>query len=71
MQLLGTFEGAEETRPLYKSIIGKAQGDDGLLRRVSAGLEATGIVSGQFGTVEAYKERRTAVAQWIEDGDEK
>jgi hypothetical protein len=70
LQLLEHFEGAEETRPLYKAIISKAGSGDGVLRNVSAGLEATGVVSGEFGMAEAYKERRAAVAQWLEDGDE-
>lgn len=71
LELLERFEGAEQTRPLYKAIISKAQSDDALLRSVSAGLEATGVVSGEFGMAEAYKERRAVVAQWLEDGDEK
>lgn len=71
LELLERFEGAEQTRPLYKTIISKARSDDSLSRSVSAGLEATGVVSGEFGMAEAYKERRAAVAQWLEDGDEK
>ncbi len=71
VELLERFEGAAQTRPLYKAIISMAQSDDALLRSVSAGLEATGAVSGEFGMAEAYKERRAAVAQWLEDGDEK
>jgi hypothetical protein len=70
LELLERFEGAEETRPLYKAVIIKAQSNDALLRSVSAGLEGTGVVSGEFGMAEAYKERRAAVAQWLEDGDE-
>lgn len=70
LELLERFEGAEQTRPLYKAIISKGRSDDALSRRVSAGLEATGIVSGEFGMAEAYKERRAAVALWLEDSDE-
>jgi hypothetical protein len=29
------------------------------------------MVSGEFGMAEAYKVRRAAVAQWLEDSDEK
>lgn len=71
LELLERFEGAEQTRPLYKAIISKARSDDALLRSVSAGLDATSVVSGEFGMAEAYKERRAAVAQWLDDGDEK
>ena len=71
LELLERFEGAEQTRPLYKAIISKAQGDDALLRSVGTGLASTGVVSGEFGMTEAYKERRAAVVRWLEDSDEK
>jgi hypothetical protein len=71
LELLERFDGAEQTRPLYKAIISKARSDDALLSSVSTGLEATGVVSGEFGMADAYKERRGAVSQRLEDGDEK
>jgi len=45
--------------------------EDPLWSNVRVGLEATGVVSGEFGMAEAYKERRSAVAAWLEDADEK
>lgn len=71
LELLEPFEGAEETRDLYKAIVSKAPSDDPLLRSVSVGLEATGVVSGEFGMAEAYKQRRATVEQWLNDSDEK
>lgn len=71
MELLERFEGAAETRPLYKAIVSKLPSEDPLWSSVRVGLEATGVVSGEFGMADAYKERRAAVALWLEDGDEK
>lgn len=53
LKLLERFEGAEQTRPLYKAIISNAKDDDAILRSVSMGLAATGVVSGEFGMVES------------------
>ncbi len=71
LEVLERFEGAEETRPLYKAIVAKLPMDDRLLRAVSVGFNATGLVMGEFGMAEAYKVRQAAVAQWLEDPDEK
>ena len=71
LELVERFEGAAETRPLYKAIVSKLPDEDPLWSSVRVGLEATGVVAGEFGMAEAYKERRAAVAQWLEDADEK
>jgi hypothetical protein len=71
VEVLERFEGAEEARPLYKSIVAKLPKDDLLLRAVSAGLNGTGVVTGEFGFSEAYKARRASIAEWLKDPDEK
>jgi hypothetical protein len=38
---------------------------------VSAGLNGTGVVTGEFGFSEAYKVRRASIAEWLKDPDEK
>lgn len=71
VEVLERFEGAEEAQPVYKSIVAKLPKDDPLLRAVSVGLNGTGVVMGEFGMADAYKARRTSIAQWLEDPDEK
>ncbi|HXK28359.1 MAG TPA: RelA/SpoT domain-containing protein [Candidatus Binatia bacterium] len=71
LETLERFDGAEETRPIYKAIIQRLPIGDPLLRDVSIGLNATGVVSGEFGFVEAYKAKRAIIASWLEDRDEK
>jgi ppGpp synthetase/RelA/SpoT-type nucleotidyltranferase len=71
LELLERFESSAETHPLYRAIISKLPVEDPLWSSVRAGMEATGVVSGEFGMAEAYKERRAAVAAWLEDADEK
>jgi hypothetical protein len=71
LEVLERFEGAAETLPVYKAIVSKLPSEDPLWSSVRIGLEATGVVSGEFGMAEAYKERRAAADQWLKDGDEK
>ncbi len=71
VEVLERFEGAEEAQPVYKSIVATLPKDDLLIRAVSAGLNGTGVVSGEFGFSDAYKARRASIAQWLEDPDEK
>jgi hypothetical protein len=39
--------------------------------RVQAVLQSTGVVSGEFGLVEAYKQKRESLVPWLSDEDEK
>lgn len=71
LQLLERFEGTPETQPLYKAMVARLPTDSQLLQSVSTGFNATGVVSGEFGMAEAYKERLAAVHLWLEDGNEK
>jgi hypothetical protein len=71
LEVLERFDGAKEARPVYKAIVSKLPSEGPLLNTVGVGLDSTGFVAGEFGTAEAYKERRAAVAQWLEDADEK
>jgi ppGpp synthetase/RelA/SpoT-type nucleotidyltranferase len=71
LEVLERFEGAEEARQIYKAVIQRLPINDPLLRAVSVGLSETGGVWGEFGLVDAYKGRRTFVASWLEDPDEK
>ena len=45
-------------------------GDD-LLSDLEIVLQSTDVVSGEFGLVEAYKEKRGAIAPWLSDEDSK
>ena len=71
VEVLERFEGADAIHPIYKAIVSKLEIGHPLLRSVSVGINATGVVSGEFGFVEAYKLRRAAMQQWLEDPDEK
>ena len=41
--------------------------DDDRLGSVEVALLSTGVVSGEFGIVEAYRAKKDAVASWLED----
>jgi hypothetical protein len=42
-----------------------------LRRRVAIALQATGVVSGEFGMAEAYTCKREELLDWFDDPDEK
>lgn len=71
VEVLEPFQGADAIRPIYKAIVSKLEIGHPLLGSVSVGIRATGVVSGEFGFVEAYKSRRAAMKQWHEDADQR
>jgi hypothetical protein len=70
LEVLERFEGAEEARPIYKAIVAKLPIGDPLLGAVRVGFNGTGVTTGEFGRVEAYKVRRAAMVPWRDDPNE-
>lgn len=71
IRILSAYNGEPFVEPLCKEIIRHLPADDGLRNNVTLVLQATGVVSGEFGLVEAYKGKRDALAPWLSDADEK
>ena len=45
--------------------------NDPLLEEVETALNSTGVLCGEFGLVEAYKNKRTAIEPWTSHSNEK
>jgi hypothetical protein len=55
---------------LCKEVVRRLPADEGLRNNVELVLLATGVVSGEFGMVEAYRGKRDALVPWLSDADE-
>jgi hypothetical protein len=70
ISVLSAYDGEPFVEPLCKEIIRRLPADDELRNNVTLVLQATGVVSGEFGLVEAYRGKRDALAPWLSDADE-
>jgi ppGpp synthetase/RelA/SpoT-type nucleotidyltranferase len=52
---------------LCKEIVGLLPPEDPLLDEIEAALDSTGVVTGEFGFVEAYKRKKTELEPWLSD----
>jgi len=70
LQVLRNYRGEPAIHPLAKSLVQTLPEDDKRLGLVEILLENTGVVSGEFGMVEAMRERKALMAEWLkEDND--
>lgn len=67
VRILTAYRGEAIPYDLCKEVVRALPPDDGLLGLVTAILQRTGVVSGEFGLVEAYKQRREALVPWLSD----
>ena len=66
-KVLRSYDGEDFLHPLCKEIIAASDGDNDLLEEVHLIIDETGVVSGEFGMVEAYVAKRTALQAWLKD----
>ena len=67
LQILRTYQGETFLHELCREIVDSLPENDGRLGEVEVVLESTGVVSGQFGFVEAYQRKKDEVASWLND----
>ena len=71
VQVLRCYNGQVFTHDLSKTIIDALPPKDPLLNQVGMALDATGAVRGEFGQVEAYRQKKQEVEPWLTDPREK
>jgi hypothetical protein len=66
-KILRNYEGQSFTHSLCKAIVAMLPTDDTLLDEIEVVLDSTGIVSGEFGFVEACRRKKTELEPWLSD----
>jgi ppGpp synthetase/RelA/SpoT-type nucleotidyltranferase len=66
-KVLRSYNGEEFLHPLCKEVIAASDANDDLLEEIHIVIDETGVVSGEFGMVEAYVAKREAIAAWLKD----
>jgi ppGpp synthetase/RelA/SpoT-type nucleotidyltranferase len=67
IRILRAYNGQSFLHDICKEIISVLDPNDPLLSEVGIVLDSTGVVRGEFGFVEAYKERKVLIEAWRAD----
>jgi hypothetical protein len=67
--ILRAYDGQSALRPICRELVMQLPHDDPLLVEVEVVLDATGMVSGEFGFVQAYQTKKREIEPWLEDPD--
>ncbi|MDE1918223.1 MAG: RelA/SpoT domain-containing protein [Sphingomonadales bacterium] len=70
LSVLRAFEGQEALHPLLRAIVGRLAADDELLRIVQIVIDSTGVMIGEYGSIDAQKARKNLVTEWLQDDNE-
>jgi hypothetical protein len=68
--VLRAYEGEKFLHPLLRAIVSILPADDELLRIVEIVIDTSGVLVGEYGSVEAQQARKTLVAEWESDENE-
>ena len=71
VQVLGSYNGQSFTHALSKAIVEALPPSDPLLDQVGMALDLTGALHGEFGRVEAYRQKKQDMEQWLVDPRER
>ncbi|MFZ2996317.1 MULTISPECIES: RelA/SpoT domain-containing protein [Sphingobium] len=67
LKSLAPYEGDEQLYPVAMEVVDRLEPGDKLLNRVSDMLGATGVVTGEFGFVEAHARRKELIERYRDD----
>lgn len=70
LSALRAYKGEEFLHPLLRAIVGLLPADDELLHIVDIVIDSSGVLTGEYGSVEAQEARKVLVAEWTTDGNE-
>jgi hypothetical protein len=70
LSVLRAYEGEKFLHPLLRAIVSILPADDELLRIVEIVIDTSGVLVGEYGSVEAQQARKTLVAEWESDENE-
>ncbi len=67
LSILHNYSGEPATHALVKQLVNRLADDDPMFPEVESSLEEVGIVYGEFGSVEAFRRKRTEITSWLAD----
>jgi len=67
LRIMRSYDGQAFLQPICKEIVAYLPEGDELLDEVEVILSSTGVVTGEFGFAEAYREKRRQISAWLED----
>jgi len=70
LSVLRAFEGEKFLHPLLKAIVRFLPADDELLHIVEIVIDTSGVLVGEYGSVEAQESRKALVGEWETDENE-
>ena len=70
LSVLRAYKGEEFLHPLLRAIVGLLPTDDELLHIVDIVIDSSGVLTGEYGSVEAQEARKALVAEWTTDEDD-
>jgi ppGpp synthetase/RelA/SpoT-type nucleotidyltranferase len=71
VQAMLSYHGEVSLNETCKLVVRALPADDALLSSVEIALQNTGVVSGEFGMVQAYQAKKAEMASWLTDPDAK
>jgi ppGpp synthetase/RelA/SpoT-type nucleotidyltranferase len=69
-KILASYDGEPFVEEPCKEIVRKLPAGNDLWESIEIVLQSIGVVSGEFGLVEAYRQKREAISSWLSDRDE-
>ena len=70
LSVLRAFKGEKFLHPLLRAVVGFLPADDELLHIVDIVIDSSGVLTGEYGSVEAQEARKALVAEWAKDENE-
>jgi len=67
LAIVSNYQGAPATHPVLKEIVAQFAGDERKMKMVANALNSTGVVSGEYGFANAWRERRQSLSEWLTD----
>jgi hypothetical protein len=67
LAVMENYHGEPATHEVLKRIVAKYPKDQSKLSGVSISFDSTGVVMGEFGFVEAMRQKKTAIEPWLTD----
>ncbi|HBD7156537.1 TPA: RelA/SpoT domain-containing protein [Legionella pneumophila] len=71
MAILRNYQGAPELNDICRKIICSLPKDSDLLTEISNIMQSTGVLKGEFGRVNALKQKKEAISNWSDDSNPK